>query len=522
MKQIYAFHKTVQGARHIHEGLPCQDSSASFSDEGGRYHIAVVADGHGSPRCFRSAVGASVAVEIAMGNLKALAESVMADEQAKDAFCQELFSGAGNGQTAVRRLTDTIIAQWNDRVIGHFRENPPAREELPEAERGNFEKYLEKCWDDAGKPKIYGTTLMAALWTESFLLMLHQGDGRCVVFYEDGTVDQPVPWDEKCDANVTTSLCDRDAPERFRSCALDLCADKKPVACYLGCDGVEDSYRDTYLSLHGAHALMGGVHTFYKHLSCELTEKTPEQFQDYLEKALPELSLKGMFGPSGSGDDVSVAGIVDVEALRPYAHQFSVDIRRYVLEDSIITCEDNIRSMTRKHDYLRRRAAETEQAAEALRQALEKAAADKKAMEEKLQQVAEMEEQACQEMYEYAIEGGEVLEQAEAEAEDGILSRFMRVMGLNHDSVSDTLEEKKLKLERRYEALQEKRVACACALSRLVSTEKDKESELSQAQQEAEKFKTELAEYDARYKRYDEERTNLRAELNSLQDTQQA
>lgn len=48
MKQAYTFHKTVRGHLHIVREIPCEDFSDSFSSEDGKFHIAVVADGHGS------------------------------------------------------------------------------------------------------------------------------------------------------------------------------------------------------------------------------------------------------------------------------------------------------------------------------------------------------------------------------------------------------------------------------------------------------------------------------------------
>ena len=55
------FSHSVKGASHEASGLVCQDSSAHFVCE--NYAVAVVADGHGSKKHFRSNMGSQFAVE---------------------------------------------------------------------------------------------------------------------------------------------------------------------------------------------------------------------------------------------------------------------------------------------------------------------------------------------------------------------------------------------------------------------------------------------------------------------------
>ena len=64
MGSFYAFNTTVKGYLHQKKNIPCEDASESYSDENGRFQIAVVADGHGDPACMRSAAGSRRAVEI--------------------------------------------------------------------------------------------------------------------------------------------------------------------------------------------------------------------------------------------------------------------------------------------------------------------------------------------------------------------------------------------------------------------------------------------------------------------------
>lgn len=337
MKAFISFAKTVIGHLHIQKNIPCEDSSDNFSDQEGRYHIAIVADGHGDPACFRSEIGSQIAVEVSKASLQNFAEMFFSSEsnmQSKLAFPKER-------RQAMKQLTDFIISQWTSRVLQHLEENPPAEEDWEKIGDKKAE-YLE------GKhlEHIYGTTLIAALMVSNWLILMQQGDGRCDVFYEDGTVDQPIPWDDRCFENVTTSLCDEDAAQRIRSQVIDTSL-YPVIACYLGSDGVEDSYRT-----------MEGTHVFYRELSCELVERPGTEFEDYLEGYFPD------FSRNGSGDDVSVAGIVDVEGLRAHVQEFRNSASAYELNEEFERHNARLISMSRKHGILKRRLDEAQAAYE--------------------------------------------------------------------------------------------------------------------------------------------------------------
>lgn len=353
MNQKYTFHKSVRGHLHIMRDIPCEDCSGSFSEENGRYYIAVVADGHGAAECFRSSFGSQAATEIAMKCLKEFAESVLVSQEMEEMFYKGIVSNPRFCQTTIRRLTDTIIAGWHDCILENYRCHPPTAEELGD--------YADKYRNETRIPHIYGTTLMAALQFSDCLLLLHQGDGRCDVFYADGSVDQPIPWDERCEDAAVTSMCDKDAADSIRSYVIDL-KEKEVIACYLGCDGVEDAYRDTYEALGGTHGLMGGVHAFYKDLTCQIAALETTEFEEYIETMFSEFSATGRFSHSGSGDDVSVAGIVDRTAIRKVTDRFKLDVKRYELEEALFWKEEELRGKLRKHEILRKRmeAAETE------------------------------------------------------------------------------------------------------------------------------------------------------------------
>ena len=70
----------------------------------------------------------------------------------------------------------------------------------------------------------YGATLIGAIITDSYWFGIHIGDGKCVSFSSEGEASEPIPWDEMCYNNVTTSICSPSAVSEFRyffSRALD-------------------------------------------------------------------------------------------------------------------------------------------------------------------------------------------------------------------------------------------------------------------------------------------------------------
>lgn len=251
----------------------------------------------------------------------------------------------------MRRLTDTIIAEWYDRVKDDYASDLPSQEDIQE--------YLNGKDVGGNIYHVYGTTLIAALWLPKCLLLIQQGDGRCDVFYEDGSVDQPIPWDARCEENVTTSMCDSDVANSIRWTVVDL-HDNAVIACVLESDGVEDAYRDTYIDLGKSHELMGGVHTFNKNLLVHACSMTPDAFLSYLDEALPLFSEVGLFSKAGSGDDVSVAVVANKEKIRKIASRYEKEIKRYDLDEKLIGKEEELRSKMRKHDILLRRMKDAE------------------------------------------------------------------------------------------------------------------------------------------------------------------
>ena len=98
--------------------------------------------------------------------------------------------------------------------------------------------YMSENISERRADKAYGCTLIAYVVTEKFSFGMQIGDGKCVVIDKNGTFSEPIPWDENCQMNVTTSICDSNAADEFRFFVTE----EKPSAVFCGSDGIDDSY----------------------------------------------------------------------------------------------------------------------------------------------------------------------------------------------------------------------------------------------------------------------------------------
>lgn len=505
MNNILAFHKSVQGSNHIAWGRPCEDASGSYANPEKHYYVVAVSDGHGADECYRADKGSKIAVEIAMKNLQELAEKMTRTPEQEARFYQDILGGVRYQQMTMRHLTDVIHAEWVDRVREDLQTNAPTEEELAPLQEKKKKNYAQ-----SDRPEqVYGCTLMAALWMQKCLLLIHQGDGRCDVFYTDGTVNQPIPWDSRCVGTQTTSLCDDDAEPSFRSCVIDF--QKKPVmACYLGCDGVEDAYRDSEEN-------MAGVHTFYKGLTYEAAHRTPEQLDAYLAEMLPRFSCTGLYNMSGSGDDVSVAAIVDTDAIRPFTAGFLRDTQVYTAKEDVFWKEDAVRSKIRKHGILQRRLGEAETTVQDSAKELEKLRNQRVDMSDDIARMRIFIANDAKELEQINSEKQSAGEDAERLDEETVKNpRLLDIIRAAAESfVKDqqkSYQSKKEELqyrEHRLEEMERKLEALDIAIQNANQQQSALEEKLSQQRQE-------FAEYDAKFRSAQDAAARAKRTLDAL------
>ncbi len=384
MSDFITFHKSVMGYLHEQKQKPCQDCSGDYNgeEEGKPYYIAVIADGHGSSACPRSEVGSKKIVEIVLEDFKEFAKTMLKErEEADGSFgIYEQFAIPKYQRQMMKTLTDSIVSKWKKAVIKHLNSNLPSEEEIEKS--GEF--YAEQYRRREHLEHLYGTTVIAALRLPDYFVLIQQGDGRCDVFYEDNTVNQPIPWDPRCHENITTSMCDVDVLQSIRSNVI-LLKEKSVIACYMGSDGVEDSYIDSSLEKNDKH-YMEGTHMFYRNITCQLLdcyekvasskEKCKSNFENDLENQLPK------FSETGSGDDVSVSGIVDLEKAKQFKEAFKKNVIRYNLQDELRQWEEKLGSMERKYGILEQRANKIRSRKEEVRKECEEVKRKKKELEE--------------------------------------------------------------------------------------------------------------------------------------------
>lgn len=299
-KNIIVFNKTCIGSNHIKNNKVCEDASLSYSEDKLLFisqdlRICVVADGHGSDDYPRTDKGSKFATESVLECVKLFV---------KDCSYETLKSDKKNENLSV--LTKSILSLWYEKVIEDYNGKSFTEEELAKVSEKYKNKYLsvKKSIDKTNIEdeqyvgtiaKAYGTTIVAFFETDKYCVGLQIGDGKCVAIDNDCNFFEPIPWDEQCQLNITTSLCDSNAVDEFRY----YFSERLPLAVFCGCDGIDDSYS----SIEQVYALYGSILKIFNEYG---VEKGISEVEEYL----PVLSKKG------SGDDVSIAGIIDMAKLK--------------------------------------------------------------------------------------------------------------------------------------------------------------------------------------------------------------
>lgn len=323
---LYCFDSHCQGESHKATDKPCQDYSYSHIDENG-LAIAVVCDGHGGKRYFRSDVGARFATEIIANNVKEFVNNIDESLIVGQPFTQHAavqteidnhdFHKERPINTAFRQLFASIISQWQQRIEQHAAKTPLTEKEITQVE----EQYRKEFQSGYKLEKIYGCTLMTYVSTPKYWFAFHLGDGKMISFDNDAKWQEPVLWDERCFLNKTTSICDSDALNEFRYTYQG--DGNFPVAVFLGSDGMDDSFgEETNL-----------VNFYVKVAKSLVTEGQEITFAD-IQSTLPVLSKRG------SQDDMSIACVYDKAKLSEALPKF--------IQWQIAATESNIQSVNKR------------------------------------------------------------------------------------------------------------------------------------------------------------------------------
>lgn len=287
------FAKSIPGPKYIKKGWVCQDSSGTFED--GRILIIGVADGHGSPNCFRSDFGSKAAIDVAFLQTKRFyTESVNNDD------IPILIA-----RTGITRLKYSIWSEWRKYVKNHWEKHHIVDDEIRylSVEDKYRARFMSNDLEVVNRYlyTAYGTTLLLAVVIDSQLLLLQIGDGTCVVLQRDGKFIAPIPLEEKNFLNVTTSLCDG---EEFNESILrhaiikyDTDSPNWPVAVFLSSDGVDDCY-----------PVLNNEDHLYRLYTIIIDNILSAGYDSTVSEIINDL-LPGMT-KNGSQDDISLAFLV--------------------------------------------------------------------------------------------------------------------------------------------------------------------------------------------------------------------
>lgn len=335
-----------QGDSHKASDKPCQDYAYAESSES--LSMAIVSDGHGGERYFRSQHGSRLAVEITSQAIRSFVEN-MPELTYTGKDRQSVFEGStftsynsatatekqveGNAHKALQWLFSSIISQWNCAIARHAAENELDEWEKTHVKQKYIDEFLAKREQpDATYEKTYGCTLMAYVQTPGYWFAFHLGDGKCVSMCKGNNDElvcgQPLPWDEKCFLNKTTSLCDSNALEEFRYCYQG--DGSFPLAMFLGSDGMDDSYGDGE-----------NLYNFYIQLFKIIARSGNEKARKELAKSLPIISQRG------SKDDMSVSVIYDDSELSSVFFMMT-DYQKARLEEQFEAAESKIMQLSEK------------------------------------------------------------------------------------------------------------------------------------------------------------------------------
>lgn len=319
-KNIFAFSATETGYNHTKINKLCEDASDFYDDE--RMHICVVADGHGSDNYPRTDRGARYAVDSAI---------ICIIEFVKNADPKQVLDDERRDFSLLLQLSKSILNNWHQSVGDDYNRHPFEEKELEKVSEKYKRRYLSADKGERCIEKAYGCTLIAYVVTAEYSFGLQIGDGKCVVVDKYGNFIEPIPWDANCQLNVTTSICDSDAIEEFR---FNI-SDQIPTAVFCGSDGIDDSYANSE-----------ELHALYRSILKIFVEHGSDVGQNEIKEYLPVLTKKG------SGDDVSIGMIIDMDHAIEIASLMDVQVQLFRLNSELAEQKHRMKIASEKKETM--------------------------------------------------------------------------------------------------------------------------------------------------------------------------
>ena len=264
---------SVRGAAHVRAGTPNQDAVRWAGDE--HTLVLAVSDGHGSAKCFRSDVGARLAVATAT---RVLSAALSAGVDVTDLV-------------EIEAVAQRIVSDWTLAARADLRLFPVTAGETARLRAATGSEAAERSMRH---PLLaYGATLCAVAITPGAILYLQLGDGDILTVAPDGRVRRPIPADDRLFGGETTSLCGPRAAQDVRVGFQRLRgAWDAPALILVSTDGYANSFKDERGFLQVGPDLLGMVRT-------EGLDAVGRCLPAWLDEASAQ----------GSGDDVTVGVI---------------------------------------------------------------------------------------------------------------------------------------------------------------------------------------------------------------------
>ena len=221
--------ETVPGASHIRAGIPNQDNILFVRESSRSLPIVLcVADGHGSPKCFRSDRGSRYVVKKAAYLL-----SEFLDERRGKFDVAEI-------ESQKDYLSTELVRRWREAVEADLKKEPFTEKEFENLEKKSDARARKLVEDN---PLLaYGTTSLTVAMEEDFVVYWQLGDGDILNISETGEVVKPLSEDPRLLANETTSLCLPKAEKDFRFLVQKISASDSPQMILLSTDGYLNSF----------------------------------------------------------------------------------------------------------------------------------------------------------------------------------------------------------------------------------------------------------------------------------------
>lgn len=225
------------------EDDPCRKlalSTTEFTNDGDQpFIIAVVCDGHGSGKAFRSHIGAHIATQVAISSTQTFIQQLI------DSDCSQ----EDIKIKAQLYLPQQLVSLWQDSIHQHYQQNPLTADEIAHYQRAYAKTYQDSTNQTLEYLYFYGTTLCLALVTTKYILYINIGDADIIEVYEHPTeTHTKSPFNNTSLGDDVYSLCLDNAAELFDIYfqPLDEEHNLPPSLIMMTTDGYGNSYRNDH------------------------------------------------------------------------------------------------------------------------------------------------------------------------------------------------------------------------------------------------------------------------------------